>query len=286
MNGRSLFTVLVVLAVTTTAVPVAGSHAPSAPAADATERHPPPGPAHTGGAVQAAEPPGVSGGQLTNATALVAAHTDAVVAAGFVSTTNASGTVLRNGIRLDVESEQETTVAPDRSTYRRTRTTVAGPGRRVVDAWADERVEYQRRTLESGTVRFDSREPRPSRELAGGLVLEPLLRGAEFTVETVTETPNGTRIVLVADEVADEAAIRESLPAEVGNVSGFEARAVVDPDGRIHSLNATTDYELRGRTESSSLTYRLRETGTTTVPEPTWLDSAREAANAAGGSRG
>jgi hypothetical protein len=90
-------------------------------------------------------------------------------------------------------------------------------------------------------------------------------------VSTTRYTASGT------DDVGDADAI---VGANVSSVEELELNAYVDGDGVIRRL--TIDFageNQNGERITQSLTYDITDVGSTTVPEPDWLDEARNSSN-------
>lgn len=221
-------------------------------------------------------PPGVTTAGVENATQLLAAHVEALNRSGFVGVGSGSGTVLREGFLIGVESRQRNVVATDSPAYLRSRSVSAGPVGREWEAWGNRTVEY-RRSMENGQWTYTRREPAPVPMLAGRGLLLPYLRGGNYTLANVSTDANGTRLRLVATEVADPAAMESALPEATDRITAFEATVVVDPRGRIHAVNASVDYVIRDQEATHTLEYRLERVGEVSIEQPDWVGAAGNA---------
>lgn len=213
-------------------------------------------------------PPGVGDGELSNATALVTAHEDALVGTGFeyVAQVNATATRRTQEGRqtVAVDRRQATTVAADGS-YRY-RLVNGGTGARI-DAWANQTVEVDR-IRAGGQTRYRTVQPRPPAELAGGALLRQYL-GSGLAVESTNETDGRTYYTLAstASEPPEGA-----LPANATDVEDYQVRAVVDDQGRVHVLAAAANYTIGGERATLDVGYRLERTGVERVERPAWVD--------------
>lgn len=224
-------------------------------------------------------PPGVTSTAIENASQLLDSHVSALNRTGFIGAGAGNGTVFREGILVDVQSNQRNQVAPNASTYRRQRTVNAGPVGQEWEAWGNATVEF-RRTKQSGDWTVSRQEPAPVAMLAGRGLLLPYLRGGDYTLDGTNETDDGTRFHLVATAVDDPDALHETLPDATEEVTGFEARVEVDTEGRIHAVRASIQYVIEGREATQHLEYTLEQIGVETVERPDW---AAATANETGG---
>lgn len=216
-----------------------------------------------------AYPTGVSDDGV-NATALTAAHASAVE--------NRSVTV---GLDLDQRTpagnnsvQLEAAVGPDRDRMNVT----ANASDRTVEMYLTADEEY-RRTTANGSASYAVRErtpemmslPMPSP--SGGRWIAQFAGQANYTPDDVVVEDGTTLVVLTADETS----LGESSST---NVTSFDSRLYVSPDGVVHRL--AFDYEAEGPNGQSvamSATFRVSDVGDTTVSEPGWLDDAKAAAN-------
>lgn len=241
-------------------------------------------PAPTATPAERARPPGVSDGRLVDATALLAAHEEASVRAGFVSVANGSAPVTRHGIRVNVTASGRHRVEPNATDYRYWNVTEAGPVQRRIEGWSNGSVEYRRRVGVDGAtyVRAESRSPA---ELASVWLLATHLRAGNYSVRSVDDRGETTLVTLVANRIDNRTAARRALPDGGGNITGYEATLVVDLAGRIRSLSVRMTYELDGRPATLRLEYELRRVGGVEVARPDWVTDATEGANGSASSR-
>lgn len=212
--------------------------------------------------------PGVEDGQLSNETALLEAHRTALLETGFVTDIRVNATTSRrteSGTEVvPVVRRQETRVRSDAAGYRfelENRGTGA-----TFDEWANRSVRTTRLRVGEQT-RYQVGQPRPARQLTGAAVLSSYLSGA-FTVESANETDG--LVTLTSTTPPDGS----TLPPNATDVRNYEARLVVDGEGRVHSLAVTADYTLEGESSSLSVEYGLTRTGVDTVDRPSWVGEA------------
>lgn len=219
-------------------------------------------------------PPGVTSDGIGNASQLLDAHVTELSRTGFVGVGTGNGTIYRDGFLVDVESHQRNVVEPEVSSYLRQRSIIAGPVRNEWQAWGNASDEY-RRSKEGNGWKYERKEPAPPAKLAGRGLLLPYLRGGNYTVERFETDNNETRFRLVSTEVEDPDALMEALPDDTEEITSFEATVVVDMDGRIHSVQATAEYVIRGEEATHQLEYRLEQVRGVTIDRPDWVDAAR-----------
>lgn len=195
--------------------------------------------------------PGVDDGRLTNATALFAAHEQALVDRGFAA--NVSRSV--NGSET---MRFQITASPGLSTYLLSGELVAGESGSM-ELWANESTRFVRQQSD-GEVSYRT-VARHDDSL--NLVKRPgdYLRVGNFTV--ADEAGPAGRIVLTADGYVPP----ESGHGPFQDVSSFEGRAVIDAEGRIHRMELTAD------TDRGTVAYEfdLSRTGVAQVDRPTWV---------------
>ena len=224
-------------------------------------------------------PPGVARTGIDNATELLRAHVGTFEHTGFVVLGNGSGTVRRGAFLVEVRSIQRNRVAANASAYRVRRSLDAGPFQREVTAWSNGSVEYVR-TREDGATNYSTASSRSLARLAGRGILAPHLRGGAFSPNgTVNGTGNGSSVVLVASSIANETEIRRAIAPDAEQVTGYRARLVVDPNGRVRSLDAAVEYVISGQNATHRLTYEVERSGAVTIRRPDWLDEGAVSAN-------
>lgn len=214
-------------------------------------------------------PPGLSAeeSRVTNATALTAAHANALVEFGFETDVRTNATVHQQGRVREVERRQQTVVEPDRAQYVYR---VTNPGSRI-DGWGNRSVRAIRAEADgqvSYRVRNDSAT---ARQLSGvATILGPCLDD-QFAVENVTRDGDETRIELRSETVPEQRCV---LPQNATDVSDYEARAVVDQDGRVHRFVVTADYTLHGEDGDLRVTFTLVRAQVESFDRPEWVETA------------
>lgn len=222
------------------------------------------------GTISAEEaPPGVSAeeGRVTNATALARAHTNALAEFGFETDLRTNATVHQRGRVRQVERRQQTVVEPERAQYVYR---VTNPASRL-DGWGNRSLRAIRAEA-GGKVSYRVRnESLTARQLSGvATILGPCL-DESFAVSNVTREGSETRIELTSETVPEQRCV---LPPNATNVSDYEARAVVDPDGRVHQFVVTADYTLRGEDGTLRVAFDLVRAQVEGFDRPDWVGSA------------
>lgn len=201
----------------------------------------------------------------TNASALLSAHAEALENRSFT-------------VRLSVSRSAGDAERSFRSTVRvgadrdRVRTRTNGSNGSV-DAYLAGGQVYLKRTVR-GETRYAVHERRPGAKSA--LPASPSA-GASVGrfVGSVNLTPTGVRVrdgtplvVLTADGLGASFA---------PNGTSANVTVLVDQQGLVHEVRASVSGESRdGEPVSVSYRFRVTDVGGTTVPEPGWLDEARE----------
>lgn len=248
-------------------------------------------------------PPGVSLDGVTNASALVEAHRQALARSGysFVLRSNLSS-AFAGGV--DQWVVLNGTVAAGLSPFRLrsvSRVTLGnGTADRadrtdqpvsVSDAWGNESAVVVRssrddltqvqRVDRSATGGFGPGPDGPAGPggatdargfdglLTQASVVETVLRSATFEVTDVSQVENLTMVTLNATEF-DEGSLGSDR-----NVSTFRASLVVDEDGRVHSLDYLVSFE-DAEGPAVRYRYRLTDVGDAEVRQPSWVDRAFE----------
>lgn len=199
-----------------------------------------------GPAQQAASPPGVESGTLTNVSALLAAHVDSLGASGYRLET---ATVGVQRMTYVVESNY--------SSYR----VIPGPNSSNPPVWANESLTAAR--MSSGGETTYQRPPRfwPSRrQMSGADVLGAMFQGADFDRAGTAACGDRTCVVLSATNHSRYAA--------------FEAKAVVDGSGVVRRFDAAYTLELENRTITNDYRHRVVRTGNVSVERPSWVETA------------
>lgn len=231
---------------------------------------------------EATLPPGVNESGVANASALAAAHAEALNGTGysFVMATNVSmrfgnRTTLMNSTSNGTVEENATTFLLHSRSNRTmgNRTTVA-----TSDVWGNETVILTRMQVDNRTrYRHLNRTGRYDRlvraQLGGSRLVEVALASGNYTVESVERRDGRTLTTLVATEYAGN----RSMLGDA-NVTTFESTIVVDGEGLVHSLNLTVATEdARGNAQYVHYRFELTEVGDVTVEEPAWTAAALDA---------
>lgn len=228
-------------------------------------------------------PPGVDETGVTNASALLAAHTAALTDDGFVATGHGNTTILRNGFYLSTSWDGRTRVEPNATGYYEVNDIDAGPVTRERELWANNTTAY-RRIDEAGSITYRKRRPRPPEALASTKLLRPFIEGGDYALVATNETANVTRHRFRATTVGNASALLDGLPAEAESIRWIDATLVVDRLGRIRSFAADVGFVIGTRNETHRLRYDVVRTGNVSVPRPDWLAEAIASTGDGGGS--
>lgn len=210
-------------------------------------------------------PPGISDDGLVNGTELIQAHTASLAETGFAHDARVNATVVRRDQLTRVQRNQTTTV------------TAAGPYRRSlvnadtgfrVDVWANETTQVYRSQVGDRTA-YRTGDPEPIENLTGRFFLRPYV-GGPFTVESVDERQGRNEYTLVSDAPPTQPA----FPPEWTDIRNYQARLVVDTDGRIRHLSVTADYTINDQDARLDIKYELTRVGVDSVDRPAWVDEA------------
>lgn len=214
-------------------------------------------------------PPGVSAetGTLQNSTALLDAHTAALVDTGFRYELRTNATVAQQGETRQVRRQQVTAVAPGVEQY--TYTTV-NPGSRF-DVWGNRTVQAAKFQF-GDQVQYRTGSPAGAAALTGQNVFGRYLASGEWTVTNVTEREGSTTLVTLTSETPPSEP--GAVPRNATDVRDYEATVVVDEDGRIYQFDASGTYTIEGDEGSFRLAYALRSLEDPGVSRPDWLSKA------------
>ena len=218
------------------------------------------------GGADATDAPGIEDGELADGGDLLDAHVTALTASGYSHEVTVNQTRMRDGEPAESTQRQRMRVAPEATEYERQLIYGGQVSSRIV-AWGNDSVEYLR--IEQGDdVEYRRSSPEPVDAMTGAAILEPHL-SAPFEVVDTETVDDRTLVTLEATGTpSDELA----FPRQAENVERYEARLVVDTEGRIHSLEASADYELDGEPADYDLSYELTSTGDPGVQRPAWVD--------------
>lgn len=218
-------------------------------------------------------PAGLSPDGINNGTALVEAHEAALAESGAKST---FAVRVRSGAGNQTSLVTQTRGA-DGSLLLEQRVD-AGFVTQRVDLYANETTTFQRTNASAGVGYsvFDRGDYVNRAE--NTRQLPTYLDATNFTVEGVAERDGETVVRLRATEISNRSALRLRDSIAVENFSGT---AVVDLDGRIHSLELNYDLSSGGQAIDQTVTYDLETVGVETVERPDWTATATEEATIA-----
>lgn len=212
--------------------------------------------------------PGVENGGLADARALLDAHESALTESGYSHDLTVNQSLETENRTLEDTQRQRMRVAAGASQYERQ---VIYGGRGRIIAWGNETVEYQR--IESGgQTQYRRTEPESATAMSGVKTLEPLL-SAPFEVVDSEETDGRTLVTL---EATGQPSAEQAFPSNTTSVENFEARLVVDGDGRVHELSASAEYVLEGQPGGYEFDFELTSTDDPGVERPSWVDDIEE----------
>lgn len=221
-----------------------------------------------GGSGDGGEAPGVENGELADAEALLAAHESALTESGYGHDLSVNQSAETDNGTADTSQRQRMRVAAGASQYVR-QVIYDGQGRIV--AWGNESVEYQR--IESGgSAQYRQTDPESPTAMTGVNTLRPLLT-APFEVVDTEEADGRTRVTL---ESTGEPSHENAFPRNTSSVESFDARLVVDGDGRIHELSASAEYAVDGEAGGYEFTFELTSATDPGVERPDWVADVEE----------
>lgn len=216
-------------------------------------------------------PPGVEDEQLTNSTALLDAHVEAVTASGYSHEVNLTQSRTADGERVTSERRQRTAVEADAAEYRYQLINNGRANSRFI-VWGNETVEYQRIEAGGRDPQYRRGEPTASESLAGQPLLEPHL-SAPYEVVDTTES-NGTTLTTLS--ATDRPESEAAFPRNATNIREYDSELVVDGDGRIRALSVDVTYDLDGESADYQFTFELTASEDPDVERPAWVDSLEE----------
>lgn len=222
-----------------------------------------------GGLTAAQAPPGVAAenGTLTNASALTTAHTEETLASGVTYEFVTNATVVQRGEARRVGRRQVTRVAPNRTQYAYT---TSNPGS-AFDVWGNRTVQAVRFRLPDRTL-YRQSQPISDAALTGQSVFERYLSVGGWNVTNVTERDDGPTLVTLRS--TSRPADAQALPGNATDLRDYEARIVVDSQGRIHAFETHGSYTIDGTEGSYRLSYELRSIGAPGISRPEWVTRA------------
>jgi hypothetical protein len=217
------------------------------------------------GGNDAGQTPGVEDGELADGDALIEAHVTALTASGYTHEVTVNQTRTRDSERVENVQRQRMRVAPEATEYERQLIYGGAVSSRIV-AWGNDSVEYLR--IERGdNVEYRRSSPGSAEAMTGARIIEPHLSAPFEVVDTETDDDR----TLVTLEATGPPSNDRAFPQAAEDVERYEARLVVDADGRIHRLEASADYVLEGEAADYDLTYELTGTGDPGVQRPQWV---------------
>ncbi|MFQ3320076.1 MAG: hypothetical protein ACI8UR_002393 [Natronomonas sp.] len=212
-------------------------------------------------------PPGVEDGALNNSSALVDAHSSALTESGYTHEVRLNQSQLINGNLANITRKQRTNVTAGAGEYRFQLINGGDANSRFV-IWGNETVEYQRIEISGGDPQYRQSEPTPPRALSGVAIFEPQLT-APFEVVDRSEVDGTTLVTL---EATGQPTSEKAFPSDAESIRNYEARLVVDTQGRIHEFTASADYDLNGESTSYDLSYAVTSFESPDVQRPSWVD--------------
>lgn len=217
------------------------------------------------------EVPGVEEGTVTNATALLAAHDEGLVAAGFENEVQVNATVIQQDQAVDTRRRQQTIVEAGGGEYQYRTVNGQGDGFIRFDHWGNQSVWVTRGQL-GDTTRYQVRdEAAATGSLTGSALLGNYLDGSEATAVDTREENGLTLVTFETTTIPDDP---DALPVNNSAVSDYETRFVVDTQGRIHTLVVEGTYELRGEARAFRVGYELKRLDSPSVSQPDWVGEA------------
>lgn len=219
------------------------------------------------------EVPGIEGGELTEPRTLLSAHSEGLLRSGFENDYRANRTIVRDGQVVTVVGRQRTVVAANRTSYQFRVTSGAGEPTSRFDTWGNRSLSVVRGQV-GDTVRYSTGPPAGPAQLTGTGALENHLLASSFRV-VGTDSADGRYLVTL--EATDTNASR-ILPANGTDLTEYEARAVVDREGRILVFDASGRYTVvDGQNRAQGVLdvrYEIINLEDRTVSRPEWVRQA------------
>lgn len=215
-------------------------------------------------------PAGVEDDRLVDVDTLTEAHVDALTESGYSHEIGLNQTRVVDDERIDTTRAQRTSVAPGAAEYHYQLVNRGDVSSRIT-LWGNETVAY-RSTEANGQRQIGRSDPPTDRALAGVGLLEAHLT-APYEVAETREADGTTLHVL---ESTDRPESDAAFPQDAENVRSYEARLVVDPDGRILAFEAAAEYDLEGEDAEYELSFEVTELEDPDVQRPDWFDHVEE----------
>lgn len=215
-------------------------------------------------------PPGVTGDGVEDADALAAAHAETLTAEPFDAELTLDASFENAGGTENITIAQRSRMSDDGSF--RFEVDEDAPGGTVTQTgWSNGTVGVTKvdRGEETRYLRFDP--DGAEGHLTDERTLYAYLASGDYEPTSATESDGRTLVTLTADEYVDTG----EFGVPEANVSAFEATAVVDLDGRIHSLELSMTYVDQSGTETTiDVTYDSDRRDSVTVERPDWVEDA------------
>jgi len=215
------------------------------------------------GGAEGVDAPGIEDDELADSGALLDAHAERLTESGYGHELSVNQSLVADNRTVEDVRRQRMRVAAGATSYERQ---VIYGGRGRVIAWGNDSVEYVR--IEQGDqVSYQESSPDEPRAMTGVNTLEPHL-SAPFEV-TGQETRDGRTVLTLVStgEPSDDRA----FPNDVSTVDSYEARMIVDGEGRILYLNATAEYAVDGEPGDYEFEYTLTSDSDPGVERPAWV---------------
>ncbi|WP_338727638.1 hypothetical protein [Haladaptatus sp. DJG-WS-42] len=213
--------------------------------------------------------PGVTADGITNETALLSAHVDALGEQSYESDVVINGTIIREEQSIEFSRHQQVLVSEGYSSYQYRVTETAGSSTAQFDVWANESAQFIR-VQSGGNTQYQRSQPQPPASLASASFIDTFVDDS-YTVESTEEEDGHTYTTLTTNTAPDNVT---SLIQGASDVSHFEGTIIITEDGRVHAMSITMDYMLNGSEETLEVEYQLIQNGAQ-VEKPSWV-SARE----------
>lgn len=211
------------------------------------------------------EVPGIEDGRLTDRSALVAAHREALVRTGFRTDFRVNVTVQRRGQVYSIPQRQVTLAEPGVTEYRYQLVSQGGSSTRF-DVWGNRSVEALR-VRTGDTTRYRTGPSASAKELTGAIKLSTYLSLSNFTASNVYRANNDTFVELRAGEPRN---VRSVLPENATNVSDYRATAVVDSEGRVREFRMTVHYTIGGEPGVYTVGFDVLRLDRPALSRPDW----------------
>jgi hypothetical protein len=248
---------VLVFAAGCSAIPIGGNGGETSPGGDGS-----------GGSDGTAESvPGVENGSLVNGTALLDTHVRTITETGYAHYIAINGTTVRNGNITDVTQQKRTEVSAGAEEYL-TQLIRSGESSERYIVWGNRSVAVRSAEVGGSVPQYQSIPPRSPENLAGRALLDGRL-SSEFEVVDVDERADAPNLVTMEVDALpeDNDAFSEQ---EVSNIREYEARLVVDTEGRIHGYTETAALETEGERTDYEFRLEMNSFEDPGVERPSW----------------